>query len=256
LLVSVESQQIEQVMEYIERISEIHTYRQYNNIYNVRAVATLKNLNELDQVKDLIRTRLPANGLRTYIWTDVRNIPENLNLFAGQETVENNNLLQIGRLKQNQKEKRIDDVDLQIVEKLAEDGRIPFQRIAKNLQTSTDTIIKRYNKLRNRQVVKVSIQIDPNKIGYQSILDFNIALASPSNSSNSIEALARIPDIITVTKTSGEFDLQLTAMVRNIEQMYEIQNEISNTPGVAKMDVSLRKIPNKWPAAKQHISTF
>jgi Lrp/AsnC family transcriptional regulator for asnA, asnC and gidA len=79
-LISVDAQQIEQVMGHIGRIGEIRAYRQYNNIYNIRAVAILKNLNELDKIKAEIRQQLPTIAIRTYIWTAVKNIPENLQL--------------------------------------------------------------------------------------------------------------------------------------------------------------------------------
>ena len=67
-------------MELIGKITEVRAYRQYNSVYNVRAVATLRDLNELDHVKQVIKRKLPTLGLKTYIWTGVRNIPENLNL--------------------------------------------------------------------------------------------------------------------------------------------------------------------------------
>ena len=81
LLINVEAQQMEQAMEFIEKLSEVHAHRQYFSVYNVRAVATLRNLNELDNVKQVIKRKLPTMGLKNYIWTGVRNIPENLNVI-------------------------------------------------------------------------------------------------------------------------------------------------------------------------------
>ena len=57
-------------------------------------------------------------------------------------------------------------------------------------------------------------------------------------------------------KTSGDYDLQVTAMIRNIEQMFAIQDEISQITGVVKIETSARKIPTGWPTPKQYISTF
>jgi DNA-binding Lrp family transcriptional regulator len=91
LLISVETQKIEETMEYIEKITEIHAYRQYNSIYNIRVFATLRDLNELDHIKQIIRLKLPTINLKTYIWTGVRNIPENLNLW-----ITNNNINEVG----------------------------------------------------------------------------------------------------------------------------------------------------------------
>ncbi len=55
------------------------------------AVATLRNLNELDHVKQVIRRKLPTMGLKSYIWTGVRNIPENLNFTETQKSPDKTN---------------------------------------------------------------------------------------------------------------------------------------------------------------------
>lgn len=258
LLISVDTQRLEQVMEFIEKITEVRAYRQYNSVYNVRAVATLRNLNELDRIKQVIKRTLPTIGLKSYIWTGVRNIPENLNLTGTSKDTnegnQQNSNKAIGMLGDG---KAIDELDKQIVAKLTLDGRASFTQIAKEIGISTDTVVKRYHKLRKKGAVKVSIQINLNKIGYNSILDFNISFMSlDSLSSTIVDALAKIPDVIIITKTSGDFDLQLTAMVRDINQSFAIQEEIARVCGITKMEVSARKIPDRWPTPQQYISTL
>ncbi len=257
LLISVEAQQIDNAMEYIGKITEVRAYRQYNSIYNIRAVTTLKNLKELDQVKGAIRLHLPMIGLKTYIWTDVKNIPENLKLTSSTQEEKGNNTHSLQAPAHPHTEgNKIDELDLRIVEKLASDGQAPFSEIAQKVGTSTDTVVKRYHKLKNSNAIKVSVQIDPNKIGYHAILDFNLSFTSSGNLSEIIESLAKIPDIIIITKTSGDYDLQVTAMIRDVDQMFTIQDEISRTTGVTKIEGSMRKIPTRWPTALQYISTF
>ena len=258
LLINVEAQLITEAMEYIGKVAEVRVSRQYNSVYNIRAVATLSDLNELDQVKQAIKRKLPVMGLKTYIWTDVRNIPENLN-FTRNTKKANGNSEPCSKAIVNTKIDRIDidDIDRQIMEKLTLDGRASFTEIAKEIGTATDTIVKRYHKLKKNGAIKVSIQINPNKIGYNSILDFSIAFTSSGNLSNTvIESLAKIPDVIIITKTSGDYDLQLTAMVKDTQQAFAIQDEIAKISQATKMEVSARKIPDKWPAPRQHISTY
>jgi Lrp/AsnC family transcriptional regulator for asnA, asnC and gidA len=258
MLIDVEAQQIDKVTDYLSKITEVLAYRQYNSLYNIRAVAILKNLNELDHVKAAIRGRLPTTALRTYVWTAVKNIPENLKLMPYLIPMEKitESCPKLSARSHLFEKPKIDDLDLKIVEKLAINGRTPFNEIAQDLGVSTDTVLKRYHKLKENCAIKVSIQINPNKIGYSSILDFNITFASSSNSSSVIESLIKIPDVIIITKTSGDYDLQLTAMIRNVEQMFSFQEEIARTPGVTKIEVSTRKIPAKWPTPQQHITTF
>jgi len=258
LLISVDAQQIEQVMDTFGKISEIRAYRQYNSLYNVRDVAILKDLGELDQVKQTIRLKLPIKNLRTYLWTSVKNIPENLN-FTGS-TINNDanteNILTSVPSMSND-EVRIDSIDKLLIQKLTENGRTSFTKIAEEMKLATNTIARRYSNLKNSGTIKVSIQIDPKRLGYCAILDINLSFATPSVTSQSIvETFAKIPDMIIVTKTSGDYDLQLTAMIRDIDQMFSIQDEISKISSVSKFDVSARKIPEKWPTPQQYISTI
>lgn len=258
LLMSVEAQQINQVMAYIKRIPEIRAYRQYNSVYNIRAVTTLKNINEIDRVKEAIRRHLPTNGLRTYIWTDVRNIPENLDLMPGKrKTNRTQEVDSTSKFDSHCSVVKIDQIDRQIVDNLALDGRKSFSKIAKKIGTSTDTVAKRFRKLTDNGAIKVSIQIDPNRLGYKSILDFNVAFSAPAeNTLKIVNSLVKIPDIVIVTKTTGEYDLQLTAMIRDVEHMFNIQDDIAKTRGVTRIETSARKIPKKWPTPRQYMSTF
>ncbi len=258
LLLSVEAQQLEQAMELIRKITEVRAYRQYNSVYNIRGIATLKNLNELDHVKQVIRRKLPTMGLKSYIWTGVRNIPENLDFTQTQKSPDKTNQQNLSSAASRPGERVvIDDLDKKIVGKLAVEGRASFSKIAREMKLSTDTVVKRYHKLKERGAMKVSIQINPNKIGYTSILDFNIAFTTPGDVSNPlVESLAKIPDVIIITKTSGDYDLQLSAMIRDTAQSFEIQDEISRISGITKIEASSRKIPEKWPTPQQYMSTF
>jgi Lrp/AsnC family transcriptional regulator for asnA, asnC and gidA len=256
LLIIVEAQQMEQAMEFIEKISEVHAHRQYFSVYNVRAFAVLRNLSELDNIKQVIKRKLPTMGLRNYIWTGVRNIPENLNVLDNGTT--ENNQFSLGKPSSfSGEEIVIGQLDNQIIEKLTLDGRASFTQIAKEIGLSTDTVVKRYHKLRKNGTLKASIQINPSKIGYKSMLDFNVAFSTPGSFSDTVvDSLAKIPNITIITKTSGDYDLQVTALIKDVSDIFALQDEISRISGVTKIEVSARKIPDKWPTPLQYISTF
>jgi DNA-binding Lrp family transcriptional regulator len=257
-LINVEAHQIEQVMAYIRSITEVFAFRQYNSVYNIRAFATLKDLDELDRLKQAIKRKLPTVGIRTYIWTDVRNVPENLGLTDQTEEASGKAKPNLSPLDQKQTDTvKIDELDLRIVKLLTLDGRASFTKIAQEVGTSVDTVMKRYRKLRKSNAVKVTIQINPNKLGYTSILDFSISFSSAQDLSSSVvESLAKIPDVIIITKISGEHDLQVTAMIRDVQRSLAIQDEIARINGITKMEVSARKLPAKWPTPQQYISTM
>ncbi len=258
LLISVNAQQIEESMKLIEKVTEVRAYRQYNSVFNIRATVTLRNLNELDHVKQVIKQKLPTLSLKTYIWTGVRNMPENLTFT--NNPMKTNSRIRIDSPKGPGTSKGkviIDEIDEQIVTELALDGRNSFTQISKKIKVSTETVVKRYKKLRQSGAVKVSIQINPNEMGYASILDFNMSFMTESGLSDTvIEALNKIPNLIIITKTSGDYDLQVTAMIRNITELFAIQDQIAKICGLTKIETSARKIPDKWPTPRQYISTF
>jgi DNA-binding Lrp family transcriptional regulator len=258
LLISVESQQLQQTMELIKNNTEVRANRQYDSVYNIRAVATLRNLNELDHVKQVIRRKIPTMGLKTYIWTGVRNIPENLDFVKTKNNpAERKQTNAEPPIIAPEERIKIDEIDMQIVEKLTVHGRASFSKVAREMGLSTDTVVKRHHRLKENGAMKVSIQINPNKIGYSSILDFNIAFTKPGSVSNPlVESLAKIPDVIIITKTSGDYDLQLSAMTRDTAQSFEMQDQIAGISGITKIEASSRKIPERWPTPLQYMSTF
>ena len=256
LLISAEAQQMDQVMEVTKKITEVRVNRQYNSVYNVRAVATLGDLNELDHVKHLIKRNLPTLGIRTYIWAGVKNIPENMNLTCEGKNCQKNSEETCQTITKTNNKIKIDDLDKQIVQKLTLNGRASFSSISKEMGLSTDTVVKRYNRLRENGAIKVSIQINPNVMGYSSILDFNIASTASCVTGTVADLLVKIPDVVIITKTSGDFDLHAAAMVRDIKHSFDIQDQIAKVCGMTKIEASARKIPDCWPTLLQHISTF
>jgi DNA-binding Lrp family transcriptional regulator len=131
-----------------------------------------------------------------------------------------------------------------------------FRKIAEEIGISTDTVIRRYERLVKSGAMKISIQINPEKLGIQANLDFSIAFAFQKETAPIVENLAKIPGVIIIIKTSGDFDLHVTSMVRDSIQQFEIQEEIAKIPNIAKMETAARRIPDKWPTNSQHISTF
>ena len=255
ILLNIESHQVEDTFERIKKTLNLLPIRQFNSRYNIRVIANLRNLKELDRIKETIRLHSSVTDLRTYFWLDVKNNPENLSfqsLELRRENVGEENL----KIISPQKKITTDDIDKRIAQKLADNGRMSFRKIAEEIGMSTDTVIRRYERLVKSGAMKVSIQINPEKLGYQANLDFSIAFAFHKETAPIVEKLSKIPGVIIIIKTSGDYDLHVTAMVRDSIQQFEIQEEIAKIPNIAKMETAARRIPNKWPTNSQHISTF
>jgi DNA-binding Lrp family transcriptional regulator len=71
-----------------------------------------------------------------------------------------------------------------------------------------------------------------------------------------IEKIDQIPDVISIMKTTGDYDLQVYAMIKDLEHLLKIQDSLSNIDSIAKIDMEISWILNKWPTPRQYISTF
>jgi hypothetical protein len=62
-------------------------------------------------------------------------------------------------------------------------------------------------------------------------------------------------------KTTGDYDLQIWAMAKDLGQLLFIQGEIGKIPGISRIDMEVLGLEEnsnwlKWPSPRQYISTF
>jgi Lrp/AsnC family transcriptional regulator for asnA, asnC and gidA len=142
----------------------------------------------------------------------------------------------------------MDETDVSIIDRLTQDARMSFRKIARELGISPDTVINRYMALREQGVIRGStIVIDPKKIGYEAMAAFMIdtspthAVANESAqtvSSSVLEKLIRIPSIIVATKTVGDHDVLAVGVAMDFEHIMKLRDEITRIPGVKDLQVS------------------
>lgn len=260
LLINIDPAQADQLMEYIRKMQDIYALYSYGPKGNIRVVATLKTLQQLDQVKDAIKRNFSILNMKTVIWTDVKEMNENLSIVQQKATAKVGMTpadLKSQKTKPTLREKtEIDETNLKIAEILSKDGLAPFSKIAKETGISNTQVKKRYQGLKRNGLLKVTTQIDPTKIGYRAMAVFYITFTMHDDSFSTIEKISRIPDVISIMKTSGDFDLQVYVLIRDIDQLLSIQDAFADMAGIAKTELDLTKILKKWPTPRQYISTF
>ena len=205
MTLSVESQYVTDVFERLKKIPDLISFRCYNASHNLAAISRLKSLRDLERIKELINRQSTINEIKICLWTDVRNIPENILVGTFEHKTEKANGKRSEAGVDAQKSSvKIDEIDMQIVEKLIKNGRLPFSKIAQEIGVSTDTVARRYEKLRKNNLIKVLIQINPLELGYQAILDINIALTNQSKTKEVVDKLSILPGVAYLVKISGE----------------------------------------------------
>ena len=253
--INIQHGKLQFVTELIKKIP--HVINVYPSVISQTAstIVILKDMQELEQVRQSIKRLSFIRGLDINLWLGIRTTPENLSALNVPE-LENEKVNRRAEYPSRKKtETKIDQIDLSIIEKLALNSRIPFEKIAEPLGVSTNTVVRRYEKLVQSNDVKAVIQINPMKIGYNAYAIFNLAFSHESLE-ESIDYLAKIPDVNFIIKTSGNTDIILSLLIKNINQFTVVQDQIANLEGTTKLSVTIEKMFSPWPLPKEFISTF
>ncbi|MDJ0665466.1 MAG: Lrp/AsnC family transcriptional regulator [Acidimicrobiia bacterium] len=135
----------------------------------------------------------------------------------------------------------MDSLDYQIIEYLAEDGRIPFSQIAERVGKSTATIHQRARRLREQGYIdSISADLNWEALGYP--VDASVSIRD--NESRGLEILAEslsaIPFVISAEAVTGEFDLMLNVKARSSSHLGVVLDEIRRiAPGPSRTVVTL-----------------
>jgi Lrp/AsnC family transcriptional regulator for asnA, asnC and gidA len=126
----------------------------------------------------------------------------------------------------------MDDLDLQILNALQEDGRTPFTQIAKKVGVAESTIRGRYASLVDRGVVQTISVIDPFSLGYNS--PALIGISTDAGEVNSVaQTLEQMPEVSYLVLTLGRYDLMVEVFCRDREHLTDlISNQIQSIPGI------------------------
>lgn len=135
----------------------------------------------------------------------------------------------------------MDEIDYQIVDLLAKDGRMPFAQIAAQVGKSTATVHQRVKRLRERGYLnRFKADLNWEALGYP--LDAFVSIRD--NDSKGLQHLASrlstIPFIVSAKAVTGEFDLLLHVRARSSSHLGEILDEIRRiAPGPSRTLVTL-----------------
>ena len=254
LLIQVQRGKMEPTIQAVNKIPNvIHAYPSAIQ-QAVLTEVSLKNIDELEAVKKLIQSQPYVLGTDVTIWTGIRNTPENLSIFNAEEHV-GKKPPQETASHRRKTDTEIDDLDRTIINKLGLNGRMPFAEIANPLGVSTETIVRRYEKLRENGDLKVVVQIDPTKIGYYAFGIFNFSFSQEALADN-IEKISKTSDVNRIIKSAGYQDLTFTLMIRDINHFIEMQEEMAALPNITKIDVRIARMLCPWPIQREFISTF
>jgi Lrp/AsnC family transcriptional regulator for asnA, asnC and gidA len=135
----------------------------------------------------------------------------------------------------------MDDIDWQIMDMLLRDARQPFSEIGKALGLGKDSIQRRVKKLRENGILGTPIIIlDSKKCGFEGIIDFFIKSNSESEDVEECKnQLAKLPYILTIAKTLGDYNFYLSSFFRNLDDIKLIIKSIQKSACISSFDMAI-----------------
>lgn len=133
---------------------------------------------------------------------------------------------------------RLDQLDLQILSKLVEDGKIPYTDLAKQLFVSGGTIHVRMKKMEELGIVKgASLTLDYHKLGYDVTAFIGIFLENGSVYEEVLQQLEQIPELVEANYTTGSFNLLCKIVCKDTNHLrLVLQDKMQKITGVQRTE--------------------
>ena len=131
-----------------------------------------------------------------------------------------------------------DDLNRAIIKMLQEDGRLPYQDIAKALKVSEGTIRNRVQSMKKSGALKIVALTDPMAIRYQADAMIGIKVASPSTPRDAAERLAQLGEVVYVLWVSGRFDLLIEVVCESSQAFQKfLEQHCFGQPDIDQIEV-------------------
>lgn len=134
---------------------------------------------------------------------------------------------------------QVDEIDVNILRALQRDARHNFVDIAKNCSVSTDTISKRFRKMKEAGIIRgTTILLNPKSFGYDCVASIGVDVSYP-RLNEVVELIQTIPEIVFFTTSIGREDIFCIAVLKNVGKLSQIKDLIKGHPLVRNVTTSI-----------------
>jgi Lrp/AsnC family transcriptional regulator for asnA, asnC and gidA len=146
-------------------------------------------------------------------------------------------------------ELNIDKLDLKIIQQLMHDASISYAEMGKKLFVSAGTVHVRIKKLQDAGVIGgMKFQVDLKKLGYDVIAFIGIYLEKSSLYDTVAKDLKKIPEIVRMSYTTGNYSIFAEIVCKDIAQLRAIlHDELQKIKGIERTEtfISLEESLNR-----------
>jgi len=127
---------------------------------------------------------------------------------------------------------KIDEVDLQIIKILNEDGRTPFSQIAQRLGVSTGMIRQRYQRLVQEGILQVVAVTNPMLMGFTTMAHIGVKV-DVSHLQEIADQIANFEEVIYLVLLTGSYDLHIEVVCRDQAHLLDfLTNKLHSVEGI------------------------
>jgi Lrp/AsnC family transcriptional regulator, regulator for asnA, asnC and gidA len=132
----------------------------------------------------------------------------------------------------------IDKLDLQIIQHLMQDANISYADLGKKLFVSAGTVHVRIKKLQDNGIVTgTRMHVDLKKLGYDVIAFIGIYLEKSSLYDVVAKDLKKIPEIVRMNYTTGNYSIFAEIVCRDIGQLRKVlHDELQKIKGIERTE--------------------
>ncbi|MDQ6843000.1 MAG: Lrp/AsnC ligand binding domain-containing protein [Bacteroidota bacterium] len=132
----------------------------------------------------------------------------------------------------------LDKLDLQIIQEMLENAETPYAELGKKLFVSGGTIHVRIKKLEEAGVVNgKKLSVNLKKLGYDITAFVGIFLEKSSMYDAVAKDLEKIPEIVRVNYTTGNYSMYLEIVCKDIDQLrFVLHDELQKIKGIERTE--------------------
>lgn len=143
----------------------------------------------------------------------------------------------------------IDKLDLQIIQQLMHNAGVSYAEMGKKLFVSAGTIHVRIKKLQEAGIVnEMRFHVNLEKLGYDVIAFIGIYLEKSSLYDSVARELKKIPEIVRMNYTTGNYSIFAEIVCKDITQLRRIlHDELQKIKGIERTEtfISLEESLNR-----------
>ncbi len=230
-LQNVDEKKKNKIIEFLNKNPKISWIASFQGQYDLAFIATVKNQLELQQLLDSLHKQFSSFIMK-------KNISINLKgEFLSRDSLVDKKRTQIRESSYEAfgEIEKVDNLDLEICEKLAENSRTPIVEIADKLKISEETAVKRIKDLRKRDIISgYTIQINNEKLNqiHYKIL-FHLSDVSDEKINKFLNFIKTNNQVFAIIKVLADWDYEIDLEVGSAKELkqfiLELGNEFSNT---------------------------